>query len=70
MDQLVVGAELVEGQRVLLVDDLLATGGTMAACCELVEGLGASVVDPEFLGDVEGAGPPGALKAFAPANMF
>ena len=25
------------GQRVLLVDDLLATGGTMEACCRLIE---------------------------------
>lgn len=31
------------GQRVLIVDDLLATGGTLAACCQLVEQLGASV---------------------------
>lgn len=30
-------------QRVLIVDDLLATGGTLAACCELVAQLGASV---------------------------
>ncbi|MFQ5414164.1 MAG: adenine phosphoribosyltransferase [Phycisphaerae bacterium] len=30
--------------RVLLVDDLLATGGTMAACCRLVESLGATIV--------------------------
>lgn len=27
-------------QRVLIVDDLLATGGTLSACCELVRGLG------------------------------
>lgn len=31
------------GQRVLLVDDLLATGGTMRACCELVKGMGAEI---------------------------
>lgn len=29
--------------RVLIVDDLLATGGTMAATCELVEAAGATV---------------------------
>jgi len=31
---------IVRGQRVLIVDDVLATGGTMNACCELVEKLG------------------------------
>jgi len=32
------------GERVLMADDLLATGGTMKACCDLVEKLGADVV--------------------------
>ncbi len=29
--------------RVLIVDDLLATGGTMQACCDLVHDLGAEI---------------------------
>lgn len=32
------------GQRVLMVDDLLATGGTMEAACELVTKTGAEIV--------------------------
>jgi len=37
------------GQRVLLLDDLLATGGTMAATAKLVEGLGGEVAGIAFL---------------------
>ena len=37
------------GDRVLMVDDLLATGGTMTACCRLVEGLGGKIVGIAFL---------------------
>jgi adenine phosphoribosyltransferase len=37
------------GCRVLVVDDVLATGGTAAATCRLVESLGASVVGCSFL---------------------
>ena len=37
------------GQRVLIVDDLLATGGTSAAAAELVEALGGEVVGMVFL---------------------
>lgn len=37
------------GERVLLVDDLLATGGTAAAAMHLLEKLGAQVVGLDFL---------------------
>lgn len=45
-----------KGDRVLLVDDLLATGGTMAACAELVRGLGGTVVGAAFLIELDGLG--------------
>ena len=34
---------IVADQRVLIVDDLLATGGTMKACCDLVTQLGGKI---------------------------
>lgn len=45
------------GQRVVIIDDLLATGGTMQATVELVEKLGGIVVGLAFLielDDLEG----------------
>ena len=38
-----------EGQRVLVVDDLLATGGTVGATIDLVERLGGDVAGTAFL---------------------
>jgi adenine phosphoribosyltransferase len=37
------------GTRVLMIDDVLATGGTMAAGCKLVEKAGGTVVGCAFL---------------------
>ena len=37
------------GSRVLMVDDLLATGGTMAAACMLIEKIGGKIVGIAFL---------------------
>jgi len=35
--------------KVLMIDDLLATGGTMSAACELIEKIGGEVVGVTFL---------------------
>jgi adenine phosphoribosyltransferase len=43
-----------DGQRVLVVDDLLATGGTAAATVQLIRGLGAEVVGVQFLIELVG----------------
>jgi adenine phosphoribosyltransferase len=49
-DQLELHTDAVRGgARVLVHDDLLATGGTAAALCELVEQLGGEVVGCGFL---------------------
>jgi adenine phosphoribosyltransferase len=42
------------GDKVLMVDDLLATGGTMQACIKLAEKAGAEVVGCTFLIELEG----------------
>ena len=44
---------LEKGDKVLLIDDLLATGGTAAASCELVEKLGAEVVACAFVVELD-----------------
>lgn len=41
------------GQRVLIVDDLLATGGTTKAVCEMVEELGGNIVGVGFVIELE-----------------
>ncbi len=38
-----------KGAKVLMVDDLLATGGTMSAACELIEKIGGQIVGITFL---------------------
>ena len=45
---------ILPGQRVVLVDDLLATGGTMEANIRLVEQLGGKVVKIVFLIELAG----------------
>ena len=47
---------LTAGDRVLVVDDLLATGGTAAATVSLVERLGGHVVGIAFLVELEALG--------------
>jgi adenine phosphoribosyltransferase len=47
---------IVQGQRVLIVDDLLATGGTMKACQELVTQLGGTIAGIAVLIELQGLG--------------
>ena len=44
------------GERVLVIDDVLATGGTAEATCRLVEALGGEVVGLGFMLELDGLG--------------
>lgn len=42
-----------QGERVLIADDLLATGGTISAVVDLVGGMGADIVECCFMAELE-----------------
>jgi len=50
------------GQRVLLIDDLIATGGTMMAGCRLLEKLGAHVIEGAAIVDLSDLGGSARLR--------
>ncbi len=53
-DTIEIHSDAVEpGAKVLMVDDLLATGGTMAAACNLLEKLNADIAGVVFLIELE-----------------
>lgn len=47
---------LAFGEEVLIIDDLIATGGTAPAAVKLIEGLGATVVGASFVIDLPDLG--------------
>lgn len=51
------------GERVLLIDDVLATGGTAGAAVQLLKSAGAVVVGAAFLIELDGLGGRAALEA-------
>jgi len=56
-DTLEIHADAISpGDRVLVVDDLLATGGTVEACCRMVEQAGGQVSGCAFLIELVGLG--------------
>ena len=42
-----------KGERILIADDLLATGGTMAAVVDMVAGMGADIFECCFMAELE-----------------
>ena len=58
---------LAAGHRVLLIDDVLATGGTMRACRDLVQSTGAELVACAFVIELSFLGGRAKLE---PAEVF
>ena len=52
------------GQRVVIIDDLIATGGTIAAAIKMVERLGGTVVKAVFLMELAGLNGREKLKGY------
>ena len=55
---------LKPGSRVLVIDDLLATGGTAAATAALLERLGATILEISFLIELSFLGGRNRLKRY------
>src|SRR5262244_2346977 len=55
---------IVKGQRVIIVDDLLATGGTAEATAKLAESLGAKIVGLGFVVELDFLNPREKLKGY------
>ena len=58
------------GQKVVLVDDLIATGGTIEAAIKLVEQLGGEVVKVIFLMELAGLKGRERLKGYDVASVI
>ena len=61
---------ILPGQKVVLVDDLIATGGTIEACARMVEKLGGEVVKIIFLMELAGLKGRDKLKKYDVASVI
>lgn len=61
---------LKPGSRVLLIDDLLATGGTAAAAAKLVKTLGAEILEIAFLIELSFLGGRARLKDYPVRSLI
>lgn len=59
-----------KGQKVLLVDDLIATGGTIKAAAELIEELGGEVVKIVFIMELAGLNGREQLKKYDVSSLI
>ncbi len=59
-----------KGDRVVIIDDLLATGGTLKACAELIEDLGGNVVGITTLIELTGIGGREKVQKYNPKSLI
>ncbi|MGB7786617.1 MAG: adenine phosphoribosyltransferase [Salinimicrobium sp.] len=70
-DVLEIHADAIQkGERILIHDDVLATGGTAAAACKLVEKMGGEIVQCNFLMDLEFLNGRQKLQEYEVASLF
>ena len=62
--------DIKPGQRVVLVDDLIATGGTIEACTKMIEQQGAKVEKIIFLMELAGLKGRDKLKGYDVASVI
>jgi adenine phosphoribosyltransferase len=63
-DRIEIHTDAIEpGEHVLLVDDLIATGGTAVAACTLIEKIGGKIVECAFIVDLPDIGGRARLEA-------
>ena len=58
---------IAKGDKVLLVDDLIATGGTAVAACNLIEKVGGEIVECAFIVDLPDLG---GKEKLSPHKVF
>lgn len=61
---------IIPGQKAVLVDDLIATGGTIEACTKLIEELGGEVIKIVFLMELAGLKGRERLTAYDVASVI
>ncbi len=61
---------IAPGQKVVLVDDLMATGGTIEACAKMIEMLGGEVVKIVFLMELAGLNGRDKLQKYDVASVI
>ncbi|HET7361004.1 MAG TPA: adenine phosphoribosyltransferase [Salinimicrobium sp.] len=61
---------ILKGEKVLIHDDVLATGGTAAAACRLVEQLGGEIVQCNFLMQLKSLNGKEKLKPYKMVSLM